>query len=191
MASSQTYQMKQRKRNRKLLSVLLFFILVLLSGCERRSMNRYQAQFLDLFNTVTSIIGYAKDEETFRGYVQKFYDELEIYHQLYDIYSDYEGINNIKTINDNAGIKPVLVDEKIIDLLEEAVRMHKETNGRMNIAMGSVLEIWHSYREYGAVHPETASLPPMDELEAAAAHTDIFRYRLTDRHPLCIWQMLK
>ena len=166
MASSQTYQMKQRKRNRKLLSVLLFFILVLLSGCERRSMNRYQAQFLDLFNTVTSIIGYAKDEETFRGYVQKFYDELEIYHQLYDIYSDYEGINNIKTINDNAGIKPVLVDEKIIDLLEEAVSMEQF------ILKLPPCRQWMSWK--------------------LLLHIQIFlRYRLTDRHPLCIWQMLK
>ena len=36
----------------------------------------------------------------------------------YDIYHDYEGMNNIKTINDNAGIQPVKVDEEIIELLK-------------------------------------------------------------------------
>ena len=35
-----------------------------------------------------------------------------------DIYHDYEGMNNIKTINDNAGIQPVKVDEEIIELLK-------------------------------------------------------------------------
>lgn len=38
------------------------------------------------------------------------YNELNSYHQLYTIYDDYEGINNIKMINDNAGIAPVTVD---------------------------------------------------------------------------------
>ena len=33
------------------------------------------------------------------------------------IYHDYEGINNIKTINDNAGVAPVEVSQEIIDLL--------------------------------------------------------------------------
>ena len=42
---------------------------------------------------------------------------LEEYHRLYDIYDEYEGINNVKTINDAAGQGPVEVDERIIDLL--------------------------------------------------------------------------
>ena len=43
----------------------------------------------------------------------------------------------------------------------------------MNIAMGSVLSIWHDYREAGSEDPYSAELPPMDELERAAEHTDI------------------
>lgn len=43
----------------------------------------------------------------------------------------------------------------------------------MNIAMGSVLSIWHDYREAGSEDPDSAELPPMDELERAAEHTDI------------------
>lgn len=39
--------------------------------------------------------------------------------------------------------------------------------------MGSVLSIWHDYREAGSEDPYSAELPPMDELERAAEHTDI------------------
>lgn len=43
----------------------------------------------------------------------------------------------------------------------------------MNIAMGSVLSIWHKYREAGINDEENAALPPTDQLKEAAKHTDI------------------
>ena len=93
---------------------------VLLTGCvpARPSQpQRYESTYLTLFDTVTSIVGYADSEETFRRTSQQLHDEMLEYHQLFDIYNDYEGINNLKTVNDNAGGEPVKVDEKIIDLL--------------------------------------------------------------------------
>ncbi len=152
-------------------------VLLFMSACKKeepaKKLERHDAQFLSLFDTVTSIVGYTEDEESFKAYAQELYDELEIYHQLYDIYNDYEGIANIKTINDQAGIAPVQVDQRIIDLLKEAVEMNEKTRGRMNVAMGSVLSIWHEYRTEGIYDPEHAKLPPMEELKQAAEHTDI------------------
>lgn len=143
------------------------------STAEAEELIRFSAQFLGVFDTVTSVIGYSADEETFSDYMQELQDELEIYHQLYDIYNDYDGINNIKTINDNAGIAPVVVDKRIIDMLEEAKSLYELTGGKMNVAMGSVLSIWHEYRQEGINDPLHSKLPPMDELEAAVVHTDI------------------
>lgn len=137
------------------------------------ALTRYDAQFLDLFDTITSVVGYSKDKETFAAYVQELHDELEIYHKLYDIYHEYEGISNIKTINQNAGIQPVKVDGRILDLLEYAIEMDEQTGGKVNIAMGSVLSIWHQYRTEGIDDPENAVLPPMEELRAASKHMDI------------------
>ena len=39
--------------------------------------------------------------------------DLSTYNQLYDIYNDYPGVTNVKTINDNAGSAPVEVDDRI------------------------------------------------------------------------------
>lgn len=148
--------------------------LCLLTGCSAKpKLNRYDAQFLQLFDTVTSIVGYAEDKEQFTAYAQEFYDALEEYHQLYDIYHDYDGINNLKTVNDHAGIQPVKVDTRIIELLDTAMEMYEQTDGYMNIAMGSVLEIWHDYRTEGIDDPLNAKLPPMEELEEAAKHMNI------------------
>ncbi|HHV12764.1 MAG TPA: FAD:protein FMN transferase [Clostridiales bacterium] len=134
---------------------------------------RYQASFLELFDTVTTIIGYAKDEATFSKKAQMIYDDLKVYHELYDIYNNYEGINNIKTINDNAGIQPVKVDQKIIDLLKFSEEAYDMSKGKKNIALGAVLQVWHDYREEGTNDPENAKLPPMELLKEKAEHTDI------------------
>ena len=97
--------------------VCFLLLSVLLTGCApaRPSQpQRYESTYLTLFDTVTSIVGYADSEEAFRRTSQQLHDEMLEYHQLFDIYNDYEGINNLKTVNDNAGGEPVKVDEKII-----------------------------------------------------------------------------
>ena len=159
---------------KKIISLLIATVCVLnFSACGKSEPQRYDAQFLNLFDTVTNIIGYTDSKKDFEEYVQFIHDDLKAYHELYDIYNNYDGINNIKTINDKAGIEPVKVDKKIIDLLVFAKQKYTETNASFNIAMGSVLEIWHDYRTEGIDDPENAKLPPMERLKAAKNHTDI------------------
>lgn len=159
----------------KLLSIMLVFSM--LTGCttitEDSKKKQYQATFLDLFNTVTTIVGLAETEEEFQEYAKSIYDELMVYHQLFDIYNEYEGINNLKTINDHAGIEPVLVDERIIELLSDCQTYYKKTDGRVNIAMGSVLALWHESRNDGINDPRNAKLPDHEDLAEASQHTDI------------------
>ncbi len=161
---------------KKRVLIASFMLILLLSACnkggEQKELGRYQASFLTLFDTVTNIIGYAEDENTFKAQVQEIHDELLQYHQLYDIYNDYPGMNNLKTVNDNAGVAPVAVDRKIIDLLLFCKDMNKKS-GVMNIAMGSVLSLWHDARSEGIDNPEAAVLPAIDELRYASEHMDL------------------
>ncbi len=139
----------------------------------KQQMNRYSATFLGVFDTVTEVVGYADSEEEFTRQVALLKGKLTEYHRLYDIYHEYEGINNIKTVNDHAGVAPVQVDREIIDLLEYGRQMYEMTGGKNNIAMGSVLSIWHDYREEGNLDPEQARLPERELLEEAGMHTDM------------------
>ncbi len=162
---------------KKVLSIAITLCLVLvLSGCGQvtsKEKTRYQAEFLDLFDTMTQIVGYSDSEDLFGEQVNYVYDNLEEMHQLYDIYNDYDGINNIKTINDNAGKAPVMVDQKIIDLLKFSKEVYDLSDGSVNVAFGSVLKIWHDYRDAGTANPDRAALPPQDLLETANKHIDI------------------
>ena len=149
-------------------------LMALLCGCapQEQGPQQYTATFLTLFDTVTTVVGRADSEDAFRETSQAVHDALLRYHQLFDIYNDYEGLNNLKTVNDAAGIAPVEVDREIIDLLLDCRSYYELTGGRVNVAMGSVLHLWHVARNDGLNDPVHASLPDPDALAAAAAHTD-------------------
>jgi len=155
-------------------AVLMVIIGLALSFYQKEnSQEQYRKNYIDAFDTVTTIIGYGDSQEDVTSKTDVLMEELKRYHKLYDIYHSYDGINNLKTINDNAGITPVKVDKEIIDLLKFSIDLYDKTNGQTNIALGKVLRIWHNYRNYGIDNPSEATLPSMEELEKAAGHCDI------------------
>ena len=159
---------------RRILSLLL--LACLLTGCAagqtRQEQTIYEATFLNLFDTVTVIRGRAESQEAFTETAQSIHDELLHYHELFDIYNDYEGVNNLKTVNDQAGIAPVEVEEAVIRLLLECREFYNATGGKVNAAMGGVLKLWHDARTAGLDDPESACLPDSSALEEAAVHMD-------------------
>lgn len=160
----------------KRLTCILLALCLFLSGCAGKAepeRKQYTATFLDLFDTVTTVVAKAESEEIFRGWAQAVHDELLRYHQLFDIYHDYDGLANLKTVNDNAGIAPVQVDGEIIDLLTDCKAYYELTGGVVNPAMGSVLKLWHEARNDGLNDPSNAYLPDADALQAAAEHMDL------------------
>ncbi len=136
-------------------------------------LQQYQGQFFDCFDTVTTVTSYAASEEEFSDQMQLLKEKLLYYHQLYDIYHTYEGINNVKTINDAAGVKAVKVEPELINLLRLGREMYEQTQGKFQIAYGSVLSLWHDCREQGITNPKQAKLPSMEELSKRAQHTDM------------------
>lgn len=149
--------------------VSLLLALVLLAGCVPQA-RKYEETWLDVFDTVTTLSGYETGEASFRQVSQNVHDTLMEYHRLFDIYNDYDGITNLKTVNDHAGIAPVTVDERILAFLKECREYDALTAGKVNAAMGSVLSLWHDRREAGLQHPEDAALPDPSALQEAAKH---------------------
>ena len=147
-------------------------VALLLTGCAANQ-TVYEASFLSLFDTVTSLKGREESEEAFKETAASAREALEYYHRLFDIYSSYEGLNNLKTVNDMAGVAPVTVEQPVIDLLKDCRSYYELTGGKVNVAMGAVLKLWHEARETGLADPEQASLPDMAALEGAAEHRSL------------------
>lgn len=142
---------------------------------DNEKKTQFKSYSFNYFDTISTIIGYEVKGDDFGEVSQKALDLLGEYHKLFDIYNEYDNINNLCTINKlvDGEHQVVKVDRKIIDMLIMANEMHTLTGGKMNIAMGSVLSIWHDYRTAGLDQPVNAKLPPMDKLTEAAKHTDI------------------
>lgn len=163
---------------KRVLSFVLSFVVGIicfsLTACEQKR-EKFTDYSFDYFDTVTTIIGFEKSNEVFKENCNKIKEQLESYHKLYTIYTRYDGLNNLCMINSvkNGGHSEYKVDKKIIDMLEFSKEMYTLTNGRVNVAMGSVLSIWHNYRQRGLNNPADASLPDINELKTAAEHIDI------------------
>ena len=158
----------------KRLCALILTLSMLLCGCTGagEEQKQYSATFLTVFDTVTTILGRDVSEAAFTEKAQAVHDELLRYHQLFDIYNEYEGLNNLKTVNDHPG-EAVSVDKAIVDMLLDCKAYYELTGGRVNAAMGSVLRRWHDARNDGIHDPENAALPEMGRLEEAVRYTDI------------------
>lgn len=146
----------------------LLLLLLLLSGCGEEK-QVYQTVFLDVFDTVTTLRGYETSEEAFQERAEQVHLALLEYHRLFDIYHDWPG--GLKEVNDSAGLSPVKVDGPVLELLLDCREDYEKTGGRVNVAMGSVLSVWHQAREAGLNDPEHAALPDMEALQEAANHT--------------------
>ena len=123
--------------------------------------------YYDLFDTVSYIFNYRGDsDEEFTELCDETYYLLQKYHMLFDIYNEYSGINNLCTINKNAGGDWIETDPLLIDFLLYAKEMNDLTEGEMDVMLGSVLSLWHEAR-----NAETPYLPGEEELKEASLHT--------------------
>ncbi len=145
---------------------LLLFALALFSSCLGKNEKIYTKTVEDLFDTVHVISGYDKSEKDFSKKVEFYKKEMEELHNLYTSYEDIEKVNNIKTINDNAGVKPVKVDKRIIALLKDSIKWNREISNKVNIAAGGVIQLWEKGRQ-------EKRIPNHEELERAKKCSNI------------------
>lgn len=157
---------------KKFLSICMLLSCLLLSGCEDKY-TYFSTNIVGPFDTITTYITYASSEEEFEKQKQLINEKLEYYDKLFDRYTPYSDINNIYAINKVAGKEAVKVEKPIIDLLELCIQRNKEVCDKVNIAFGSVLEIWHQYREDAESNFGIGEVPALSTLKAANKHTDI------------------
>ncbi|MBQ3517914.1 MAG: FAD:protein FMN transferase [Clostridia bacterium] len=158
------------------IAVLLCILISGFCACTTQPQkNKYTAHSMEYFDTVTTITGYADSQEEFDTVADEVFSAFSEYDRLYSIYHRFNGMENLCTINElvDGQHRTVTADRRIVDMLLYAKEMYTATNGIMNIAMGSVLSLWHDYRTIGKDNPTQASLPPMEKLREAARHCDM------------------
>lgn len=151
------------------------------TDAEGKNIYKGQGTFYDTLDTVVTVTFYCQDEETFKNYYKLAHSEFIRLHKLYDNYNKYDGINNVMTINESAGKEGVKVEDDLFNLVKMSKGLYDKTLGKVNIAMGSVLSLWHDEREKAEKDPSKAKLPDKKALEEAAKHTDINKLILNEK----------
>lgn len=109
--------------------------------------DKQEIEFYDTFDTVVHIAIYTDDDSFAKEnlvYAKERYEEL---HKLFDNYKTYPDLVNVKTINDNAGIKPVTVNDTLFQLIKSSIDDYNNISHNTNIALGPVTKLWNEYRE--------------------------------------------
>ena len=154
---------------KKLLAVVAACVLLLIPGCGG-AQRSYRYDYLDVFDTVTSITVFARSQGEADALAEELHGELLTCHRLFDIYREYDGMTNLCTVNRLAGERAVTVDSRILDLLEFSQVMGEASGGKLNICMGGLLSLWHEARTLGNEQPEYAALPDRAAVYLAMEH---------------------
>lgn len=162
---------------KKTAAIIFVLSLYIFASCGCTSVShkydkRLMTTLYDYFDTVITIEAMGVSTDVFDEACDEAEAAFKRYHMLFDIYNEYEDINNIATVNRLAG-ETVTVDPEIINLIELGKYAHELTDGAVNIAMGAVLRIWRDCRIFAQSYPEKAMLPDEGLLLAAAEHCDI------------------
>ena len=150
--------------------------------------DKQEIEFYDTFDTVVHIAIYTDDDSFAKEnlvYAKERYEEL---HKLFDNYKTYPDLVNVKTINDNAGIKPVTVNDTLFQLIKSSIDDYNNISHNTNIALGPVTKLWNEYRELyeaGKTKEEVIALkgealPSDEELEKLRPLVNIDKIKLDE-----------
>ena len=149
-------------------ATVILILFLALSEKGEKEIRVKDKDFFEYFDTICTLYDYSGDEDAvFEENCRLVEEKLRYYHELFDIYNEYEGVTNLATVNRLAGSEEVEVAPELIEFLNYAVSMHELTDGNVNIAFGRVLTVWHDFRE------GTRALPTFEELALANQHSSI------------------
>ncbi len=144
--------------------------LCLLCGCQAQP-QRYSDQRYDLFDTLIVLTAYCDNRAELDAMSALVFGEFERLHGLFDIYGAAD--KGLARLNAMAGQGPQTMEPEVLQLLALGKEGYALTDGKVNIAMGAVLQLWSAAREAALDDPENAALPDAAALREAAQHCDI------------------
>lgn len=165
---------------RAAVAAVLLFLILMFASCRKTeaSAQVHSEVFYEYFDTVSQVSSYAGDTvQQFGENAKAVREVFEHWHRLLDIYHEYEGMNNLCTVNRLAGGAPVEVDPDLIGFILYAEQMCTLTKGEMDISLGAVLSIWHDARS-----AEIPYLPTEEELKEAGKHIGFHNVEIDEEH---------
>lgn len=132
-------------------------LLILISGYVFREKEVVQEEFL--MDTFVSISAYGANTDFLKENVEAAFREMRRITGLTERFSPESMESNVQQINQEAGKKPVKVDPLVWEMLSEAKKYQRLTNGAFEITIGPLVDLWKTAGQRQEV-------PTTDELKA-------------------------
>jgi thiamine biosynthesis lipoprotein len=107
--------------------------------------------------TLFTITLYAPDQEQARAASQEAFRRIAL---LDDVMSDYKADSELMTLCDQPSGAPVKVSEDLFEVLEQALKYARISNGAFDVTVGPFIRLWRTARR-------KHSLPTPDEIATA------------------------
>lgn len=138
--------------------IILIVGLIILTLYNQFRLKQYQVT-INAFDTNIIVKYHTKDSsfaKRIENQIKKIYQK---YDQLTDTKKEYEGINNLYYIRHNFLKEEYLtLDKELYDLISYGVDLYETTNGKVDISLGNVTDLWNSYLENKNGIPTTEEL---------------------------------
>lgn len=141
----------------------------LLFSCSKNE--KQTAETFKYFDTYSTLTVYCEEKE-FTAYENEFRDTLKEYHELFDIYNSYDGVTNLKAVNELAKASPTRICDELFEAISLAKELCELTDGKFNPALGAVTSIWREVRLSAESSDSTIAFPTENTIASALSHTD-------------------
>jgi thiamine biosynthesis lipoprotein len=133
--------------------IVLIVVLVLVGGViffgQKKEQKLTSEEFL--MDTFVSISTYGTDTDFLQQATKKAFQEMRRIAELTDRFSlsgtTAAKLSDVVRINENAGIKPVVIDEDVFEMLQAAQEYSQLTEGAFDVTIGPLLDLWGFGRE--------------------------------------------
>src|SRR6056297_1039723 len=154
----------------KIIIILALILIVAFTGCNSEGKNEVvnnskisSSEFL--LDTHVNITLYGTEDESI---FKKIFEEIE---RLENILSVHIEGSDLDLLKDNAGIKPVKVNEDTIKIMEKSIKYSELTNGLFDITSGPLIDLW-------GIGTESAKIPSKDEIKVAIGLIDYNKIKI-------------
>lgn len=139
-----------------LVSILLLGLIVFFIFFNKETKYSKNIFYMDTYINVVIYSDKKEAAEQAFTYIDNLYSD---YHEMTDRYNEYDGVYNVYNINNDLKIgETKTIDSRLYELIKYGYDYYLTSDGRLNIAMGNVIDIWKKYRDKGEGIPTSSEL---------------------------------
>jgi len=134
----------------RLNSLILYFLIFILTGCSQVSLVKETRTLMDTFCEISC---YNSDKDKAIAAIDTAFKEME---RIERVFSKFDENSEVSKINKLAGLEKVSVSKEVFSLTEKSVYYSRISEGAFDITVAPLMEIWGFVRRHKLIPDKEA-----------------------------------